>query len=208
MSQTDADALDALRERAVQRVRAASPEAASLLDEAAARAVLEDVAIASDFAIAVLARQPEWLPHLLRGAAEIPVPVLASDQRGEWGTLLRRYRLAASTRLVWRDVAGFDSVADTLTGSTALAEHCLQTGLAALETEFAQRHGVVRDADGRVQRLVVFGLGKLGGGELNFSSDVDLVYAYEHAGESDGLRPLVAEDYFARLGQQLARLLD
>ena len=58
------------------------------------------------------------------------------------------------------------------------------------------------------QRLVVFGLGKLGGEELNFSSDVDLVYAYEHDGESDGARPLDAENYFARLGQQLAKLLD
>jgi glutamate-ammonia-ligase adenylyltransferase len=59
-----------------------------------------------------------------------------------------------------------------------------------------------------VQRLVVFGLGKLGGGELNFSSDVDLVYAYEHEGESDGARSLDAQDWFARLGQQLAKLLD
>ncbi len=53
-----------------------------------------------------------------------------------------------------------------------------------------------------------FGLGKLGGGELNFSSDIDLVYAYPHGGESDGARALAAEDYFARLGQRLAKLLD
>jgi glutamine synthetase adenylyltransferase len=58
------------------------------------------------------------------------------------------------------------------------------------KASLAQRFGVVRAADGSVQRLVVFGLGKLGGGELNFSSDVDLVYAYEHEGESDGARSL------------------
>ena len=80
--------------------------------------------------------------------------------------------------------------------------------LASLMGEFAQRFGVVRAHDGSVQRLVVFGLGKLGGGELNFSSDVDLVYAYENGGASDGMRSLEAEDYFARLGQQLAKLLD
>src|SRR5690606_36549876 len=45
-------------------------------------------------------------------------------------------------------------------------------------------------------------------GELNFSSDVDLVYGYEEDGESDGPRPLAAEQYYARLGQQLAKLLD
>ena len=101
-----------------------------------------------------------------------------------------------------------DPVDAILAGSTALAETCLQLALGALEAEFAQRFGTVRDADGRPQRLVVFGLGKLGGGELNFSSDIDLVYAYEHEGGSDGARALAASDYFARLGQQLAKLLD
>jgi glutamate-ammonia-ligase adenylyltransferase len=201
------DDLDAVRSRALQRLLA-SPDAVGALDDATARTLLEQVAIASDFAVATLARQPELLPELLRGAPALPLPTLVPEQRAEWGTLLRRHRQAASTRLVWRDVAGLDTVSDTLAGSTALAEHCLQVALAALEAEFVQRHGVVRAADGRVQRLVVFGLGKLGGGELNFSSDVDLVYAYEQGGESDGLRPLAAEDYFARLGQQLAKLLD
>ncbi|MEE7561555.1 glutamine-synthetase adenylyltransferase, partial [Xanthomonas sp. Kuri4-2] len=109
---------------------------------------------------------------------------------------------------VWRDVLGLDDVDATLAGSTQLAETCLGLALAALEQQFGARHGQVRDADGRAQRLVVFGLGKLGGGELNFSSDVDLVYAYPQGGESDGARALAAEEYFARLGQQLARLLD
>ncbi len=56
--------------------------------------------------------------------------------------------------------------------------------------------------------MVVLGLGKLGGGELNFSSDVDLVYAFSGHGNSDGARPLPAETYFTRLGQRLANLLD
>ncbi|MEO5629455.1 MAG: bifunctional [glutamate--ammonia ligase]-adenylyl-L-tyrosine phosphorylase/[glutamate--ammonia-ligase] adenylyltransferase, partial [Thermomonas sp.] len=101
-----------------------------------------------------------------------------------------------------------DAVGSILAGSTALAETCLRIGLEALEAEFTQRFGVVRATDGSAQRLIVFGLGKLGGGELNFSSDVDLVYAYEHDGDSDGARTLAAGDYFARLGQQLAKLLD
>jgi glutamate-ammonia-ligase adenylyltransferase len=71
---------------------------------------------------------------------------------------------------------------------------------------------VLRDADGVPVRLVVFGLGKLGGEELNFSSDIDLVYAFETDGVSsggdDGARTLEAEAYFTRIGQQLAKLLD
>jgi len=111
-------------------------------------------------------------------------------------------------RLIWRDVHGLDTLDETLAATSRLAEDCLRLGLEALEGEFALRHGRVRAADGSVVRLVVFALGKLGGGELNFSSDIDLVYAYADSGESDGARALAAEDYFARLGQQLAKLLD
>ncbi len=171
---------------------------------------LRELARASDFALATLASQPLLIErlHADDGAAPIEPPQLTPEERAEWPRLLRRYRHAESTRLVWRDVIAGDPVGSILAGSTELAETCLRIGLDALETEFAQRSGVVRAADGSVQRLIVFGLGKLGGGELNFSSDVDLVYAYEHDGESDGVRALAASDYFARIGQQLAKLLD
>ena len=176
----------------------------------AERARLRPVAIASDFAIDTLVAQPALLRRLLAddGATPAAVPELDVDNRHDWPGLLRRHRKAESTRLVWRDVHGLDEVDATPAGSTALAGHCLQAALEALERDFAGRHGVVRGADGAVQRLVVFGLGKLGGGELNFSSDVDLVYGYAEGGNSDGARPLHAEPYFSRLGQQLAKLLD
>ena len=197
---------DAVAERALSRLRAIVPDA---LLPAPATDALRKIATASDFAIETLLRQPGLLPGLLAdSAAPAAMPVLEATSRSDWPALLRRYRTAESTRLVWRDVMGFDDVADTLSGATRLAETCLQLALAALEEDFAQRHGVVRDREGRAQRMVVFGLGKLGGGELNFSSDVDLVYAYDCEGESDGPRPLAAETYYARLGQQLAKLLD
>ncbi|WP_459077398.1 bifunctional [glutamate--ammonia ligase]-adenylyl-L-tyrosine phosphorylase/[glutamate--ammonia-ligase] adenylyltransferase [Pseudoxanthomonas fibrivorans] len=173
------------------------------------RARVAQVALASDFAIDTLRRQAALLEHLSASdPLPWPAPRLDPAQPADWPALLRQYRSAASTRLVWRDVLGLDDVDATLAGSTRLAEDCLRLALAAVEDEFAGRHGVVRDAQGVAQRLVVFGLGKLGGGELNFSSDIDLVYAYPHDGESDGRRALAAEDYFARLGQRLAKLLD
>lgn len=194
--------------RALARLRAAAADAWTVAPDLDTRLI--ELARASDFAVETLLRQPDLLLRLATDpdAAELPAPELRADNRDQWPALLRRYRAAGSTRLIWRDLLGLDDVDDTLAGSTRLAEHCLQLALAALETEFAQRHGVVRDRDGHAQRLVVFGLGKLGGEELNFSSDVDLVYAYEHDGVSDGARALDAEHYFARLGQQLAKLLD
>ncbi|MDQ2701717.1 MAG: bifunctional [glutamate--ammonia ligase]-adenylyl-L-tyrosine phosphorylase/[glutamate--ammonia-ligase] adenylyltransferase [Pseudomonadota bacterium] len=209
----DRVALDATVDRALRKLREASPQLAAALADRGAAALAGQVALASDFAIATFVRQPQLLLDLLADLPPPEPPVLSADSPGEWGGLLRRYRSAGSARLVWRDVLGLDTVADTLAGSTALAGECLQLALAALEADFAERHGHVRRADGSAQRLVVFALGKLGGGELNFSSDVDLVYAYEDDGGdpvngSDGARPLAAEQYYSRLGQQLAKLLD
>ena len=200
----------ALIERGLARLRAVSADVDGLLADPHHVERVSRVIAASDFALETLRRQPDLLAVLLHddGAAPWPVPALLADNTVQWPELLRRYRTAESTRLVWRDVHGLDTVDDTLAGTTRLAEVCLQTALGALEAEFAQRHGVVRAPDGSVQRLVVFGLGKLGGGELNFSSDIDLVYAYPQGGESDGARSLAAEDYFMRLGQRLAKLLD
>ena len=194
----------------LERRLAQLPANAGWRADAAFMVKLRALAIASDFALATLVAQPALLErlHADDGLAPSPPPLLEAGNRADWPRLLRRYRQAESTRLVWRDVIAGDAVDAILAGSTALAETCLQLALGALETEFAQRFGVLRDAGGRAQRLVVFGLGKLGGGELNFSSDIDLVYAYEHDGESDGARGITASDYFARLGQQLAKLLD
>lgn len=202
MDDVDSAEMQALSARALQRLRAAGCVVA---DEAA----LARLALASDFAIDALARQPELLAQLQADAGSpVAAPMLEPHAQGDWARLLRRYRQAESTRLVWRDVVEGADVEEILAGSSALAETCLRLALDALEADFARRFGVLRDASGAPQRLVVFGLGKLGGRELNFSSDIDLVYAYEHEGESDGARSLHAQDYFARLGQQLAKLLD
>lgn len=199
-SDAAAAAVDALVARALERLAPADAD----------RDRLARIAVASDFAVATLLRDPPLLTRLLAddGTTALSEPALDPYAPDRWPSQLRRYRAAESTRMVWRDVLGLDDVETTLACSTRLAERCLALALAALENQFAQRHGRVRDADDREIRLVVFGLGKLGGGELNFSSDVDLVYAYESQGISDGARPLDAEAYFTRLGQQLARLLD
>lgn len=191
--------IDALVERRLDALAEATP-----LD-ASTRIALRPLAIASEFALDVLRRQPAVLadrhamPTFPSLDAEAPEAAMAA---------LRRWRTAASSVLIARDVDGLDDVDATLVGSTRIAEQALQGGLRQAEAEFAPRFGTVRDSDGRAQRLVVFALGKLGGGELNFSSDVDLVYAYPRGGSSDGARSLDAEPYFVRLGQRLAQLLN
>jgi len=171
---------------------------------------LSQIARVSDFAIDTLLRQPDLLASLAadNGAAPWPVPDLLPAQRVDWPRLLRRYRQAESVRLIWRDALGLDEIEHTLLGSTRLADTCLSLALGALETEFITRHGHLRGKDGAPIRLVVFALGKLGGEALNFSSDLDLVYAFAADGESDGERPLSGVEYFTRLARQLTTLLD
>jgi len=194
--------LSALVERALARLAERAPQA---LATPARREALAQLALCSDFAIDTLCRQPGLIESL--DAPFAAPPALEPGHEADWPARLRRWRAAESTRLVWRDLRGVDDVDATLAGSSRIADAALQTGLAALSASLAERHGVVRDAAGQAQSLVVFGLGKLGGKELNFSSDVDLVYAFPEHGQSDGARPLDAEAWFTRLGQRLAQLL-
>ena len=152
MTDDTLQALDGFRTRALARLRAAGCD---LHDEAA----VARLALASDFAIDVLERQPALLAALLADAT-VPLapPVLLPDAAGDWARQLRRYRQAESTRLVWRDVVDGADVEEILAGSSALAEACLRCALDALEADFARRFGVVRAGDGTPQRLVVFGL--------------------------------------------------
>ena len=159
----------------------------------------------SDFAVEVLVQQPGLLAGLNEPLQSLQ---LRADAESEWPVRIRRWRRAQSLKLIWRDVAGIDSVEQTLAGSTWIAEQALQAGFTAIDTLLRQSHGTVRDEHGAEQHMTVLGLGKLGGGELNFSSDVDLVYAFSGHGMSDGARPIAAETYFTRLGQRLANLLD
>jgi [glutamine synthetase] adenylyltransferase / [glutamine synthetase]-adenylyl-L-tyrosine phosphorylase len=184
----------------------------ALHDDAGVAEHVERVLLASDFAYESLLREPQLLAADAIALMSDPRPADARPLRlgkgeAEAMTALRQYRRREAVRLIWRDVSGLDSVEDTLAGATALAESCLATALHFAESEFVEKHGVARSTAGDAQRMVVVGLGKLGGSELNFSSDIDVILSFGENGVSDGARVLDNETYFARLGQLLVKLL-
>ncbi len=120
---------------------------------------------------------------------------------------LRLFRRRESVRLAWRDLAGYAGIDEVLAEQTAVAEACVRVALERVEATLQARHGVPRDSDGAAQHLLVLGMGKLGGGELNFASDIDLIFVYGAPGQTDGQRRLDNSDFFTRVGQQLIRLL-
>ncbi|UYG07429.1 bifunctional [glutamate--ammonia ligase]-adenylyl-L-tyrosine phosphorylase/[glutamate--ammonia-ligase] adenylyltransferase [Halomonas sp. M4R1S46] len=188
------------------------------------RAQLARVLAVSDFAGETLIRHPDWLVHL-DAAGELeaaPAPealretlaerLEAADDEAALHAAIRRFRRARMLGIVWRDLTrppGIDMWA-TATAVTQLAEACLELALDWLETHFAPRWGrPATRADGSEQRLVVLGMGKLGAGELNLSSDIDLIFAFPEKGETEGGRKaLEHQEYFTKLGQKLITALD
>jgi glutamate-ammonia-ligase adenylyltransferase len=208
-------AIAAFLDERLARLEAACRDAGvPFYDDAGVDDHLERVLLASDFAYESFLRDPSLLgPDLLRlmsdpRHADARAGVLAAASgEVELAAELRLFRQREAIRLIWRDLNDLDTVETTLAGASVLAETCIEAALACAERKIATRHGAVRDASGGTQRMVVFGLGKLGGGELNFSSDIDLVFAFAEDGTSDGARPLDAEAYYARVAQAFVALI-
>ena len=121
---------------------------------------------------------------------------------------LRRWRRAEFARIAWRDLAGWASLAETLADLSRAADLALRLAHEFALRGLSARYGQPRSAALVPQQLIIVAMGKLGGGELNFSSDIDLVLLYPEGGETDGARPISNEEFFTRLGQALIRLLE
>lgn len=120
---------------------------------------------------------------------------------------LRRWRRREMVRIAWRDLMGRASVEETLADLSAFADDAIRLAYERASQFLADRYGLPAYADGAPMPLVVVGMGKLGGGELNFSSDIDLVFLFPGYGETVHAAPVSHDEFFVRLGQGLLRLL-
>jgi len=121
---------------------------------------------------------------------------------------LRRCRQREMLRIAWRDLAGTAALDETLGHLSELADVLIGAAADWAHAQLAARFGEPRSQVGQEQRLMVVAMGKLGGRELNFSSDVDLVFLYPEGGETDGPKSLSCDEFFTRQGRLLIRLLD
>ncbi len=120
---------------------------------------------------------------------------------------LRHLRRQTMATLIVRDLAGWANLAEVTQAMTQLAEVTVQTALAWITNDIKSSAGTPRNAQGEPQQLTVVGMGKLGGAELNVSSDIDLVFVYPEEGETDGTRRLSNHEYFSRVGRALIAAL-
>ncbi|MEO0996272.1 MAG: bifunctional [glutamate--ammonia ligase]-adenylyl-L-tyrosine phosphorylase/[glutamate--ammonia-ligase] adenylyltransferase [Pseudomonadota bacterium] len=209
-------ACDDIVAAAGQRVAAAAPALAAYLAEHHADAFAR-AAVGSDFVVRTLCRHGDAMLELIRDGG-LAAAVRPGDFRrrlraaaaaaASLPAVLRRQRDLEQARILWRDISGVASLDETMASLSAAADASIELALTAAGEALAERHGRVRDTDGDAVALTALAMGKLGGRELNVSSDVDLIFVYRGGRDSDGARPLSPEEYFTRQARRAIALLD
>lgn len=164
----------------------------------------------------LLIREPALIDWLQGGAERRDREALISDlwkalgelrTDEEMGLAIRRFRLRETLRIGYNDIVrGFPLEVTTLDLSN-LADACIEVAVRLARDWTEARFGFPLRPDGSPARFVVLGLGKLGGTELNYSSDIDLVFLYDEDGATLGPRVVSNAEFFARMGTEIVRLL-
>ncbi len=218
------EALAPLQQQAEQRWQSALQEAG--LDESGLDAQslqqIRHVFTLSEFALTQACRDPQDFLQLLTGGSlahsqntasmrgELQHQVKACTTEDELQTVLRRFRNRQQLRIIWRDLTRQTELDETTHELSALADACISLSYHWLYEQQCRQSGIPTGrTSGQPQQLVVLAMGKLGAGELNLSSDVDLIFTYPEAGETSGTkRSLDNQEFFTRLGQKLIKVLD
>ena len=179
---------------------------------------LEDFTLAitlSDFVLASALQAPDLVMSLfvnkdvyqtmVPSYAELLSSLLADCQTEEQlHRVLRRFRLQQMVNIAVADLVLDIPLEQSLERLSLLADALIQSSLAWLTTFCQNKWGTPTSSTGEVQPLLVYGMGKLGGYELNFSSDIDLIFVYPQSGETQGHRRSIAnQQFFTRLAQKL-----
>jgi glutamate-ammonia-ligase adenylyltransferase len=190
-----------------------------LLAQPAIGRTLPRVWACSRFVAESCARRPALLAGLV-GSGELARPrasgelaalieATAAPDAGEAELMkaLRQARRRELVRIAWRDLCGQSTLEESLTELSDLADACIRVALDRAGRALIERHGEPAGDDGEDQRLIVIAMGKLGGRELNFSSDVDLVFVFPSPGQTSGRRALSSAELFTRVAQRMIHLL-
>ena len=155
--------------------------------------------------------EPTQKQYLLDRWHEFLGPV-TSEQ--ELQAALRQFRMEIQFRIIWRDLMRWSDLNETMAATSDFADVGIQGALDWLYQDCCTQFGTpwgVSPATGEEgpQPFIVLGMGKLGGHELNVSSDIDLIFAYPGKGETRGARRTIDnQQFFTRLGQRLIQALD
>ena len=147
-----------------------------------------------------------WLQPLDEALLTAPLAQDFADDEA-LKSALRRLRQRAMAHIALRDLCGLAPLAEVVESMTLLADVTTNFALAHYHRQLAASYGEPLDSRGRPQRLLVIGMGKLGGRELNVSSDVDYIFIYPEDGDTAGPKTIENYDFFTRLGKRVIQAL-
>ncbi|HCG5524880.1 TPA: bifunctional [glutamate--ammonia ligase]-adenylyl-L-tyrosine phosphorylase/[glutamate--ammonia-ligase] adenylyltransferase [Vibrio parahaemolyticus] len=123
--------------------------------------------------------------------------------------VLRQFRNREMVYIAWKDFLHAWTLEESLRHLSQLAEAMIFETYQWQYKICCAEWGTPTNAEGEAQPMLIIGMGKLGGGELNFSSDIDLIFTYPENGETQGARRSIANaQFFTRLGQRVIKALD
>lgn len=191
--------------------------AAVLAADDASEAAVQKVALASPWCVEQWQKKPQllqldWCGQALSKAAmaaDLGACLREVTDEMALARVLRQFRQRHQIRLIWRHTLKACASHELTQEISNFADVCIDGALQWLYADCVSKWGEPKDANGEVQKMVVLGMGKLGGGELNLSSDIDLIFAFPSSGETQGARKcLDNQQFFIRLGQRLIQALD
>ena len=198
----------------------AAAELTELLREPELQCQLARALACSPFIARTLRNRPSLLLELLRSGSLLrsldkeelsaQLHLLANAPGVDLATVLRLYRQFHMVRIVWRDFCRLANTRETMRDTSLLAEAAIaqaqEVSRLALEARYGRPIGAT---SARPQQLIVLAMGKLGARELNVSSDVDLIFAFEESGYTDGEKTSISnQEFFTKLGQAIINALD
>lgn len=173
----------------------------------------------SPFIAEIAIVDPQWFVDEICTAEVLPRPSsyyrdmlangFAAAHDKEALGFIRRFRNRELARIAWRDIVCGAGVMDITGELSALADACILSGVDWAARQLQERFGQPCAADGTPVSMNVIGMGKLGANELNFSSDIDLIFTFAAAGSTrGGRREISNQEYFDKLGQRFIALLN
>jgi glutamate-ammonia-ligase adenylyltransferase len=218
LQQLPADLQQKTAESITQLDATLTPTQRIILDKPAINRSLVKVFCCSQFVTDSCLREPALLIDLIQSEALFSNQYQKSYQASlskypfkdeqQLMRALRLFRRREMIRIAWRDLADWATLDETLHDLTALAEVCIQTALDFLYQQACQRFSIPLSAQNTPLNIIVLGMGKLGAWELNYSSDIDLIFAYAEDGVLNDRKRTHYSEFFARLCRRLVKVLD
>ena len=177
------------------------------------------VLLYSEFIASAFVRNPSLLNHLL-GSGDLEKSFTAGsyesrvtrqtaecrDQLSQLKETLLKIKQYEIIRIAWRDLTEKADTKETLADLSGLADALVRKAFSAVYDDITRQYGLPVDAEGNFQGIIVLGMGKLGARELNFSSDIDLIFAYLEDGYTNGEQMISNNEFFTTLCRKFLKL--